>query len=197
MVTKSKSQVLEEARIAAKKIEDDLAEAVILAEELRSKYISNPLKINVPFWGAILTGQFRIISDKRSWSAKKGLEVSRALGSGKDSTGRTLPDREELSNKLILQAGKPDINYVWFVDIVRTIQLWFNFFGQWFGYEVPLLDKWGSVFYEVRGGPTCFIELVNEPQSTADLIQKYAETLQKADQAFTNLVSRAQKQGGG
>lgn len=196
-MAKTHTQIMDEAKVAAANVEKDLAAAVIFAETLKEKYKRKPLKIRVPRIGAILTGQIRILSDTRTWSPDDGYKVSRALGSTVDSSGRKLADHEQLPNKMIMQSGMPDIDYVWFVDWVRTVQLWWNFFGQFFGQQVPLLDRWGSLFYEVRGGPTLFIEMVDRPQATAKMINNYAETLQKADLAFQNLVARAQKSKGG
>lgn len=172
--------------------EMDLEDLVLTADEVLAEFdASHPLEIIVPFYGALLTGQLGLLGNVRTWDPGRGVAVSRGFVRGNNPDGKPLPDKEQLSNAQLLQAGRPDINYLWFIDWIRAIQQLWNFGAGIMGYgKIQPMDRWGSLYWEVRGGSSLYLELVDKPARTANLILTLASTLQQGQQAFSTLVDR-------
>ena len=205
-MTRTLDEILADAEEAAAGIDASLTMQVMTAEELHVYYTpGQPLEIGVPWLGALLSGQLGAMFYTRTWDARRGLVVQRGAVQGNDPDGKALGDREAFTNAQLVQSGRPDVSYVWVIDWVRATQQFLNFFLRLFSFlgfqPMPVLDRWGSMFYKARGGgETLFLEIVDRPNYTAELFARYAATLQAGAAAEQNLVARAderrQQRGG-
>lgn len=198
-MARTHDQIIADAEEAATAIDESLATNVVSAEELQEDYTPDrPLEIGVPWLGALVSGQLGAMFYARTWDTRRGLVVQRGAVRGSDPDGKPLGDRETMTNAQLVQVGRPDIDYVWVVDWIRAVQQILNFSLRLFSFlgfqPMPVMDRWGSMFYKARGGgETLFLEIVDHPAYTAALLAQYAATLHVGDAAQQNLVARADR----
>lgn len=168
----------------AGKIDQVFAEAVAKADRLREAY-PNGLPIKVSFWGAILSGRFNLVwTTKRHWHPKKGLVVDRSGIKG-------MPDHEEMPLVAIAAGVPPDIDYVWWIDLVRKFQSLFNFLLGWLFGKIRLLDIDGDMVLIAPGNAgKVHLELVSEPRKTAEILKEFSQTMIAGSKAYQDLVLR-------
>lgn len=195
--------IMEEASQEAGFIDEDLAADVDDARRVRRKYLSHPLHINVPILGALLAGKLGILFVSMTWKPhkphasdkeykKSGLHVEMGNFPVKNPEGEIVGDDEFFNVGQILDAGEPDINYIWIIDWIRQLQGILNWIGKFFGApEIKRLDLWGSIFWRAKDGEdTIFLPLVQHPRKIAGLIIDLSDRVDAGDVAFAKLIKR-------
>jgi hypothetical protein len=197
-------KILERAKKEAGSIDRDLAEKVQEAEELRTRRLRKPLVIDVPFFAAIISGQWLLpFQVSMSWKPyragadahkkkKSGLYVSYGNLQLRNPEGELVSDEDYFSIAQILEAGKPEPGYIWIVDWIRSIQSFINWFRITFGWKkLELLDLWGSLHYKAHGGgDDCFLPLVRHPEAVADMLEELSAIIEEGDEAMEELIER-------
>jgi hypothetical protein len=196
--------ILRRAKEEAAFIDTDFAEDVADAAKVRHKYLKNPLRINVPILGAILSGKIGLLFISMTWKPhrahadekeykKSGLHVQLGNIPLRDPEGNKVGDEEFFNVGQILDAGEPDIDYIWLVDWIRQIQGFLNWWARWVNApEIHRLDLWGSVYWQAKDGEdSIFLPLVTHPHRVADLIIDLSDRVDAGDVAFEKLVKRA------
>jgi len=146
------------------------AEAIYRAYEHRS------LRIGVPVTIAYLTFRLGLITEDRKWNPHEGLIVQR---------GRSDKDVEKFSVQNLAESFHPDVDYIKIVDIVRSIQLAWNFIARPLnhnlGIPIPILklwDRWGTITYRApTGNEFLRLELVDRPAELIHLLQSLSQVV--------------------
>ncbi len=195
-----KKQAIHEAG----EIDDDLALDVQKAAKIRRKYGARPLIIKVPWVAAIISGNWDLIFQlQMSWSPyprnptpkqvkDSGIYVVYQNREMRIPNGKHTKDKDQFTIKQILEAGKPEPDYIWIIDWIRSWQKLYNWFRVSFGMKrIKLMDCWGSLFYMAESGEDyCYLPLVTRPERLADLIQELSAAIEDGDDAFERLVER-------
>lgn len=165
--------------------EADLEILIAEAEELFERY-EDGLPIRVSFVSAWLAGELSAWWGglQREWYPTHGIMVQRSYHS---MSKTPLPDSESFSLEAIVGAQKPDVDYVWFIDLVRKPIMFWN---KWLGWLVkwPVPDHWGKALVRTKEGrETILLEHMVSPLSGFDYIRECSETMLKAFRAIEKL----------